>query len=47
VISDIKDWDKFHWGIQAIAKVQGVEPPSNPTYIPSTTNLALFDQQMI
>jgi hypothetical protein len=38
MILDIKDWDKFHWGMQATAKVQGVEPPS-------ATTQALFDQQ--
>jgi hypothetical protein len=45
VILDIKDWDKFCWGMQATLKVQGVEPPFNPTYVPSATDQALFDQQ--
>ncbi len=45
MILDIKDWDKFHWGMQAAAKVQGVEPPFDPTYVPSAANQALFDQQ--
>jgi hypothetical protein len=30
-------------GMQATAKVQGVEPPFDPTYVPSATNQALFD----
>jgi hypothetical protein len=45
VISDIKDWNKFCQGMQATAKVQGVEPPFDPTYIPSTADQASFDQQ--
>jgi hypothetical protein len=45
MILDIKDWDKFHRGMQATAKVQGVEPPFNPMYVPSAANQALFDQQ--
>jgi hypothetical protein len=45
VISDIKDWDKFCLGIQVTSKVQGVEPPFDPTYFPSTTDQTLFDQQ--
>jgi hypothetical protein len=43
VISDIKDWDKFRRGIQATAKVQGVESPFDPMYVPSATNQTLFD----
>jgi hypothetical protein len=43
VILDIKDWDKFCQGIQATAKVQCVEPPFDPSYVPSATNQALFD----
>jgi hypothetical protein len=27
------------------AKVQGVEPPFDPMYVPSATNQTLFDQQ--
>jgi hypothetical protein len=45
VILDIKDWDKFCQGMQATAKVQGVEPPFDPMYVPIATNQALFDQQ--
>ncbi len=45
MILDIKDWDKFCWGMQATARVQGVEPPFDPSYVPSTANQALFDQQ--
>jgi hypothetical protein len=33
IILDIKDWDR---GMQASAKVQYVEPPFDPTYVPST-----------
>jgi hypothetical protein len=36
--SDIKDWDKYRHGTQATAKVQDVEPPFNPTYVPSATD---------
>jgi hypothetical protein len=43
VISDIKDWDKFRREIQATAKVQGVEPPFDPTYVPTATDQTLFD----
>jgi hypothetical protein len=43
MISDIKDWDKFRWGIHATAKVQGVEPPFDPTYVPSANDQTLFD----
>jgi hypothetical protein len=45
MILDIKDWDRFHWGMQATAKVQGVEPPFDPVYVPSTADQALFDWQ--
>jgi hypothetical protein len=45
VISDIEDWNKFRQGMQATAKVQGVESPVDPTYIPSAINQALFYQQ--
>jgi hypothetical protein len=38
MILDIKDWDKFHRGMQATARVHGVEPPFDPTYIPSTAD---------
>jgi hypothetical protein len=31
--------------MQATAKVQGVEPPFDPMYVPIATNQALFDQQ--
>jgi hypothetical protein len=29
--------------MQATAKVQGVEPPFDPAYVPSTADQALFD----
>jgi hypothetical protein len=31
--------------MQATAKVQGVEPPFDPMYVPSATDQALFEQQ--
>ena len=37
-ISDIKDWDKYRRGTQATAKVQDVEPPFDPTYVPSAAD---------
>ena len=44
-ISDIKDWDKYHRGTQATAKVQDVEPPFDPAYVPSAADKPLFDRQ--